>query len=391
MGKEPQKDVTPLESAEEIQADAAVSEIETGGLELEAPPDSVLESDGDEKADTRKVAEEQNLNKKQPDKAEKQTKEDEKAPEHALCGEAPPPAKRKWRLHYIIAGVLGVLAIGGYIIYPRISLIGLQRSAPAAVSKVSPTSAPATKLRKSIPQAIPSGKVQELQAAITEAIQLRSRLLDKKEEIYQLKLHYRHAIPEMLKWIDNEVKKKGIRTFDQAVDDKQIEFKLRTIQRRQAYIEALEKPYRWIDDGGERLLFLIRRARFDILMLDVAAGIDLDWHRRHLEAAVQKYQPTAGKLAVDPPDENLTVLKSTWKKITQHKSASRSSPGHALDLEIVDEVCSGRYQRLSQLNEISVRASRCLSRMKGAALVLNNVPELSESAAKQDLVVRIRV
>jgi len=333
-------------------------------------------------SDTARNAGKQDSPTKQPDTPEKIAAENENDIEQRTSGETPAPPKRKLRLNYIIAGVLGALTIGGYILYPRLSVVREKRSKPAAASKISPTSTPATKLRESTPKPTPSGKEQKLQVAINEAIQLHSRLLDKKEEIYQLKLHYRHAIPGMLQWIEKEVKKEKISTFGQAVGDKQIEFKLRTIQRRQAYIDELEKPYHWIDYGAERLLFLIRRARFDILMLDVAAGIDLDRHRRHLEAAVQKYQPTAEKLAVEPPDDNPAALKSTWNKIIRHKSAVESSPAHAQDLEITDELCSGRYQRLSQLSEVSVKAARCLSRMKGTALILNNLPELSESAAK---------
>ena len=420
MGKQPQEGNTTIEPLEEIQVDVIEPEAaeDTGEVKespeettADAPDDRQINDDENEfsglddkdmpditastddptgavtessppEPDAENSPDKQPPHPKKTDAADKKTDDEKTDSEKSESDKTPGPAKIKSRLNYVIAGVVGALTIAGYIMYSRPSVIAVQRLDPPAASTIAPASDIAPHPKKSRPRPILSDKQQKLIATVDEATSLRNALLKKKEEIYQLKLYYRHGIAELQTWIDEKMQKEGATNFDQAVANKKIELNLRTIRRRQAYIVELEKPYRWIDRGSEELLFLIRKARFDLLMLNAADGIDLDRHRRYLNAAVSKYQPTAEKLAVDPPAGNLESLKATWNRIRREKSAVGSSLVNIQDQEITEEICSGRYQRPSQLTKISARAARCLSRMKGPALVLNDVSMLPASAAE---------
>ncbi len=357
---------------EDISDIAALEDESDEPLSEDPPPDANAESSADGQKPSK--------NQKQTAKGKKQG--DEADPGLNATGESAAPAKGKPRLNYIIAGVLGALTVAGYLLYSRPFISGVLRPKAPAASMAPAAPGVAVKSTKPVPQPMLSDKEQKLRASIDAATRLRNELLAKKEQIYQLKLHYRHGVAELKQWVANKVEKQRIASYGQAVADKQIELKLRTIQRRQAYIVDLEKPYRWIEYGSERLLFLIRSARFDLLLFDVAGGIDLERHRRHLDAALQKYQPTAKKLAVDPPEDDRLSLKPIWNQVIRFKAGAEAGPTDAQNLEITEEICSGRYQRHSQLSAVSVRAARCLSRMRGTALVLNDVSQLSAAAAQ---------
>ena len=130
-------------------------------------------------------------------------------------------------------------------------------------------------------------------------MRLREKLLAKKEEIYRLMLHYRNCIIDLQEQINSDLQEAGISTLDQALKNKRIELNLRTIQRRQNYIRELEKPDQWVHRGSEELLFLKRKAELDFQMAEIAGGIDMDRHMRYINSAIQGYQPSAEKLAVD--------------------------------------------------------------------------------------------
>jgi len=71
---------------------------------------------------------------------------------------------------------------------------------------------------------------------------------------------------------------------------------LRTIQRRRAYIRELEKPADWLDSGSEELLYLIRKAQLDLELIDIAGGIDMNRHKRHISAHALPYSATGSHI-----------------------------------------------------------------------------------------------
>lgn len=147
-------------------------------------------------------------------------------------------------------------------------------------------------------------------AKIESVTALRDSLLLKQEEIMRLKKHYRDGIEELEKEIWDESRKRQCKTFFQAMENDSIAFTLRTIQRKQAYIQQLEKPSKWIHQACEELLYIKRRTLLDLEVAEIVAGIDMNQHVRRIDAAVEKYQPNADKLAPEMANPQLEPLEA---------------------------------------------------------------------------------
>jgi hypothetical protein len=167
------------------------------------------------------------------------------------------------------------------------------------------------------------------------------------------------------------------------VKNKRIELNLRTIQRRQAYIQELAKPADWLDSGSEELFFLVRKARLDLQLTEIAGGIDLNKHMRHISAAIQKYRPSPEKLAIDPLQSNPQPLETIWQQVKKKADNQAQISLNPKDEIIMKLICAENYDHLAELTSISPNAARCLTRMKGSDLFLNGLTTLSPDAAKQ--------
>lgn len=282
----------------------------------------------------------------------------------------------------LIAAATVILIIAGYVIYNNPALVGFkaEESAPQVVKAESGQRVESATVQVQPPK--PAGKQQIYLSKLDEIEHLREKLLAKKEEIYRLKLHYLNGIAELKDHIGREIQGAGIASLTQALKNKHIELNLRTIQRRQNYIRELEKPNQWAHLGSEELLFLKRKAELDLQMADVASGIDLDRHIRYMNAALQKYQPSAEKLSVDPLPVELTPLENIWDQIIEQQAAERLTPVKAEDEKIISEICSGDFKRIAELTAITTEAAKCLVRMKSSNLFLNGLTQLSPEDAK---------
>jgi len=289
----------------------------------------------------------------------------------------------------IISGALMALIIGGFVLYSNPSWIGLNNTQKpatpvpvAAIETVVPVGQPVT-----TPPA-PSERDQCL-AKIEEAVRLRNVLLAKNEEIYDLDLHYRHGIAELEAETYRELKQAGTTSYEAAMKNKRIELNMRTIHRRRAYIEGLIRPALWLNGGSEELLYLVRKAQLAMLMTDIAGGIDLKKHVRHIDAAIQKYRPSPDKLAVDPQQSKVQPLEKIWQQVSRREPAGGHEEKIAQftlnpkDKRIINQICSGNLERISELTNISSRAARCLARAEGSGLFLNGLMTLSPEAARQ--------
>ena len=207
-------------------------------------------------------------------------------------------------------------------------------------------------------------------------------MLQKKEEIYKLKLYYRNGIVELMDQVSDEMQKTNISSLAQALKNKRIELDLRTIQRRQAYIQGLEKPNQWVHNGSEELLFLKRKALLDLQIAEIASGIDLNRHMRYVNAAIQKYQLIAEKLAVDDYTSNFTPLETIWSQIQNQNAEKAHTPVSHKDEKIIAEICSGDFKRIAELSTMTAIAAKCLSQMNGSDLFLNGLKQLAPDEAK---------
>jgi hypothetical protein len=219
-------------------------------------------------------------------------------------------------------------------------------------------------------------------AKIDEISALRDTLLHKNEEILALKKRYQSGIEELEKEILDELQHSANVTFLEAIENKRIEFTLLTIQRRLAYIQALDRPAQWVFQAAEELLYIKRKALMDIQVAEVASGIDMNMHVRHMNIALNKYRPTADKLAIDMTDARLESIESIWQRI-QNKNLAHASPGaHSKNQIIFEQICNGNYSRLAELSELSVDSAKCIVEMEGSDLFLNGLTEISPSAAR---------
>jgi hypothetical protein len=245
--------------------------------------------------------------------------------------------------------------------------------------KISPDRPKRTKVRKPIASetsSIYNAKIEEITA-------LRDSLLRKQNEIMRLKKQYQDGIEELQKEISDELQKKDITTFVQALEDSTIVFTLKTIQRRQAYIQQLERPSSWIQQACEELLYLKRRTMMDIEVAEIADGIDLNRNVDRITAAVRKYIPTADKLALDMRNAQLEPLESIWKCIQNKTQQYASVRAHSKNQIISEQICTGNFSRLNELSEISAQTASCISAMRGSDLFLNSLAEISPAAARQ--------
>ena len=282
----------------------------------------------------------------------------------------------------IIVSLLILSMVVGAVIYSRPALFGLQKKPEDVLPAKAEIKIPAQQTEIQTRQPAPSGKNDRYLSKIEDVTRLREKLLAKKEEIYRLKLHYRNGIAELKDQLYREMQDADISTFDRALENKRIELGLRTIQRREVYIQELDKPDQWVHNGSEELLFLKRKALIDLQMADVASGIDLNRHMRYMNAAIQKYQPSADKLAVDPPPAQLTPLETIWSQIHNQQDKNMQTPIGQEDKEIIAEICSGNYGRVAELTAITPNAAKCLARMNGSELFLNGLTRLSPNEAK---------
>jgi hypothetical protein len=291
-------------------------------------------------------------------------------------------------IQFIIGFTLLLIIIAGGAFYMRPSLFGFEKeAAPVPIETTAPgkTTGSAQSVQTVPGQIAPArspNKNEIYMARIKDAGDLRDRLLSKKEEIFQLKLRYQNSIADLGEQIHQAMQTEGITSFTGALQNQAIELNLRTIQRRRSYIRGLEKPTQWIIQGSEELLYLKRKAEFDLELIEIAGGIDMDKHMRHISAAIQKFQPSAEKLAVNRENMDLSPLETIWGQIQNQTNDTEELVPNVTDKIIMKEICSGNYERVTELTSLTAETAQCLSKMTGVDLFLNRLTTLSPAAAQ---------
>ena len=202
------------------------------------------------------------------------------------------------------------------------------------------------------------------------------------QEIRELKAHYGNEIVKLENDILKEILSKKIENYQQALHNQRIELGLHTIQRRLAYIQKLDDPQHWLEQGSEKLLYLKRKAVFDLQIIDIAGGIDMDIHKQHITAAVQKYRLTADNLAIDLESSTMQPLESIWQKLFAKTKDNPNLQTELDDWYIQQEVCKGDLFRIGELSNFSIDTAKCVVEFNGSDLFLNNISTLSPQVAK---------
>jgi len=284
---------------------------------------------------------------------------------------------KKW-----VGLVLFCIVVVAIFLVSRPSLIGPRNALNSNVTESLQATATEPALQKPVQPPEPPSKLQLCGRLLDEIAGLRNELAEKKAEIDELKLTYQSGIADMEEQIAATMQRDGIQTYAQARENKRIELSLRMIQRRESYIQKLEKPEKWINVGSEALLYLKRKTEFELQLLDIAEGIDLDKHMRHLDAALQKYRPSADKLSVDAVEENLRPMEAIWERVMHQKETAVESSATLADKAVFEEICSGKLERMGEISTLSIEAAKCIAELSDGSLFLNGLKRITPAAAK---------
>ncbi len=280
-----------------------------------------------------------------------------------------------------VAGCLVVLslAVGGWFAFQRFGAGIRVKEAPvsAAGTKLPEPAASSGQAQPSVPEKMPGWD-----ARIAEVDRLRTVLLAKAEEVRRLQQEYRFGVMEVEEEVVHLIKRHGLESFSQAMRHRQVELGLRSIQSRQAYAAGLAKPLRWLAAGSEELLFFKRMAEFDLEVLPLAAGVDMDAHALHIGAVLHARQPTPDTLAmdaVDPPP----LLEAIWKRLADRARQLTVSATERDNAAIAADVCSGNLSRTAEVSVLWLKTARCLAESEAKELFLNGISELPAAAAQK--------
>lgn len=308
--------------------------------------------------------------------------DDAKQPAIAQPGEekTQKPAKKIFSANSAVAILLVVAAFSGFFVF--------ENKSKSKVLKQEQLKAP-DEMRAQLKNQQKNQFLQPLETAsafdakINEISVLRDALLQKQEEILELKRSYLNGIEELQKEISDEVQNEGITTFLQAMQNKRIKFALQTIQRRKLYIQKLDKPLNWIFEACEELLYIKRQAMVDQQVAAIASGIDLDRHMQQMTIAAEKYNLTADKLTIDSVNAQPESLETIWKWIDHRWLKNTAVQSHSNNQVIANQICQGEFGRLTELTEISTETAKCIRQMQGSVLFLSSLNELTPAAARQ--------
>ena len=288
------------------------------------------------------------------------------------------PAKKKLSAKFAVSALLIVAVFSGFFVFDnrsKLKTIKKEKLKVSASRRVSLKNRQKNQSTHQTESSLLDAKIREINA-------LRDTLLHKQEEILELKQDYQKGIDELEKEISDEMQKKGISTFLQAMENRRIEFGLQTIQRRQIYIRKLERPLNWIFEASEELLYIKRQALVDLQIAEIASGIDLNMHMQQIKAAAEKYKLTADKLAIDLADVQPESCATIWQRIEHSRLKNTAAQSHSKNQIISEQICKGDFARLAELTEISPETAKCVIQLQGSGLFLSGLTELTPAAAR---------
>jgi hypothetical protein len=287
------------------------------------------------------------------------------------------PLKRRHVVQAICALVL-ILALAGSVwVYYLMALPHGSRPSSAETESIQPALA-------TVSRSAASATAPDLswESRLQKVNILRQVLQAKQAEIVRLRQSYQFGVIELEEEIARFIKRTGVDGFDQALKERPVEFNLDSIQRRQAYADGLDKPLRWIDAAGEELLYLQRRALYDLQVRQVASGVDLDAHLHAIDAALRNYQPTTENLAVNTA-ATLQPREAMWKRLVEQSRQVVLTSAESRNQDAVDEICSGNMGRVPELSVLTLRSARCLAESQTLELFLNRLTDMPAGAVQK--------
>ena len=291
-------------------------------------------------------------------------------------------ALKRRRVVQVICALVLVLALAGsvWVYIHRPHLFGLLHGSRPSTAEPESSEPPLDHASRSAASVTAPGMSWE--SRLQKVDILRQVLLAKRAEIVRLRQNYQYGVLELEEEIARFIKRTGVDGLAQALKERQVEFNLDSIRRRQAYADGLGTPLRWIDAAGEELLYLQRRALYDLQVRQAASGEDMDAHQREIDAALHNYQPTTENLAVNTAAA-LQPLEAMWKRLAEQGRHVVLTGAEGRNQDIVDEICSGNMGRVPELSVLTLRSARCLAESQAMELFLNRLTDMSAAAVQK--------
>jgi hypothetical protein len=287
------------------------------------------------------------------------------------------------RLRLTAIGLAAMLAMGGGAVW-----IYQRHSHPPHPGPERPVPLSSEQIPMESPKPVGTGApavgsaVLDWEAVFRDIDGFRRRLSDQRDEILRLQRHYDYGIRELEEEAVRLIKETACGSLQAAVKHKPLELLLQGIQRRQGYRDALEQPLRRMELGNEELLFLERRARFDLQVLDVAQGVDMDAHEQAIQAAFKAHEPTAEALSIRGAQAPV-ALEAVWRRLAEQARQATFSADDRLNQDIVAEACAGNLARIAELTALTLKGASCLAEAGTQELFLNRVSQLTPLAAQK--------
>ena len=152
---------------------------------------------------------------------------------------------------------------------------------------------------------------------LSKIVDLIKSLQNKQKAIANLKQQYKKGIDEAENEILKEKRGKGLATYQDAQKEKRVELYLRMIQRRQIYIEELDRLREQLILNTEELLYFKRQIEIDMLMVNVIKGMNSDKLVKRIDTIIQQHIHDADKLTLNTKDARPQSLESIWGKISK--------------------------------------------------------------------------
>ncbi len=213
---------------------------------------------------------------------------------------------------------------------------------------------------------------------------LMKHLGAKQSEIEGLINYYKNGNKNIEGEIFKEKQEKHITTYEEAIKNKRIELNLYTIQRRNAYIENLNKPYWQLQYAIEELLFTKREAKIDINMIPFSREVNRKKIMNQIDFVINRYDDMDRTFSIDKNNLKLQELSLIWRKIKQKRiSRSYKKVVRPKNNRIIwENFCKGNFDGINELTRLSPDAALCLSKWDGKELYLSGLTSLSPEEAK---------
>ncbi|UCF82721.1 MAG: hypothetical protein JSV50_16220 [Desulfobacteraceae bacterium] len=342
----------------------------------------ITELPGDE--DEGVKTEDQEAVTKAEEELDKEAKEEDKKPYKEADveenDEGEEEAKRRRRIGPFVMGIILVLLLVSMLfallIYFKMSkpFISKELSSPEQAVKSE------AKFQNKIHKPDHFSLAHEKLTKVGDLIQ---GLQNKQKAIFDLKQQYQRGISEAEDEILEGIQSNKVANFQDALKDKRVELCLLTIQRRQVYINELERLLDQLVMDLEELIYLKRGIEIDMLMVNVLKGMDMESLGKRIDTIIQRHIQDNDKLTIDTNGARVQPLNAIW--VTIYESSQKRtllSREEIKNREIWKEICSGNFSRKHQITALSLESAKALSEWKGKDLFLVKLTRLSPGEAK---------